>query len=87
MSAVGAGFFGLSGDFIPFATEVSPYVGGGVGFMSNSSSGIGLKLDAGLEMLRLHAVRVLAGVDVLVPLARSGGGRDTYPMLHLRFGF
>jgi hypothetical protein len=85
--AVGAGFFGLAGDFIPFETEVSPYFGGGVGFMSNSSSGMGLKLDAGLEALRLHAVRLVVGVDVLVPLLKSGGARDAYPMAHLRFGF
>lgn len=84
---IGAGFFGLTGDFIPFATEVSPYLGGGVGFMSNSSSGVGLKLEAGMEALRLHAVRLMVGVDVLVPLLKSGGARDAYPMLHLRLGF
>ena len=101
---IGAGLFGIGGDFIAFRTEFSPYLGGGVGFGGASgyrtgaypynsqasgegNSGLALKLDAGMEAFRLYRIRVLAGLDLIVPLGGAPGAKSVYPLLHLRFAF
>lgn len=97
---VGAGLLGFGGDYIPFTSELSPYVGGGLGFggatgyaaaasAANSNSGLCFKLDAGMEAFRLYGIRVLAGLDLLIPLSSSNGAgaKSVYPIGHLRFAF
>ena len=71
------GAFTLDAAWLPIDGEVTPYLGGGLGYMGVSSQGgMGLKLLGGVEAFRLHAVRVLAGVDAFVPFFDSG--RDDY---------
>jgi hypothetical protein len=98
---VGAGLLGFGADWIPFESEFSPYLGGGLGYggatgytssgagSGTSNSGLAFKLDAGIEAFRLYGVRVLAGVDLLIPLSASNGvnSKTVYPVGHLRFAF
>ena len=97
---VGAGLLGFGADYIPFTSEFSPYLGGGLGYggatgyassssSGSSNSGLAFKVDAGLEAFRLYGVRVLAGLDLLIPLSSSNGvgGKTVYPVGHLRFAF
>ncbi len=98
---VGAGLIGFGADWIPLESEFSPYLGGGLGYggatgytessygSGSSNSGLAFKLDAGLEAFRLYGVRVLAGVDLLIPLSSSNGvgAKTVYPVGHLRFAF
>lgn len=94
-----AGLLGFGADYIPFTSEFSPYVGGGLGFggaagyysgpgyQTDSNSGVAFKLDAGLEAFRLYSIRVLAGIDLLIPLTTGSGAKTVYPIAHLRFAF
>jgi hypothetical protein len=85
----GLGYAMLSGAWIPFATELSPYIGGGIGYQGMSDhAGLGGSLEAGLEAFRLHGVRALAGVQVLIPFFDTGpANRSVFPAAFLRFGF
>ena len=84
----GLGYLMLSGAWIPFATELSPYIGGGIGYQGMSNhAGLGGSLEAGLEAFRLHGVRALAGVQVLIPFFDTGPDRSVYPAAFIRFGF
>jgi len=93
--AEGVGYLVMEAAFIPFATEVSPYLGGGVGYMgAGNNGGLGAIVEAGLEAFRLHGVRALAGVQVAIPFfetERSGSPpgpqRSVYPAAFLRMAF
>ncbi len=63
----GISYFVLEAAWIPLATELSPYVGGGLGYMWGHNGGMGGALEAGVEAFRLHGVRALAGVQALIP--------------------
>jgi hypothetical protein len=86
-----AGLFSIDAAWIPLETELSPYLGAGVGYMgADDSGGVGGKLEGGIEAFRLHGLRLLAGVDVLFPFFsthRSGAGRVAYPALDVRLAF
>ena len=90
-----AGDIVLSAAWIPFATEISPYVGAGLGYMgAGSHGGMGAQFEVGLEAFRLHGVRLLAGAMFLVPFFDTGVDdasgirhRDWYPAAFVRFGF
>src|SRR5437763_13494988 len=64
----GIAYVAMEAAWIPFATEVSPYIGGGLGYMgAGGHGGIGGVIEGGLEAFRLHGVRGLLGVQVAVP--------------------
>jgi hypothetical protein len=91
----GVGYVAMEVAFIPFATEFSPYVGGGVGWMgAGNRGGIGGIAEVGLEAFRLHGVRALAGVQVAIPFfetedaaATPGAHRSVYPAAFVRMAF
>jgi hypothetical protein len=90
----GEGYLMLSGAWIPLAGEWSPYLGGGLGYQwtGHGQTGLGAKLEVGLEAFRLHAVRALAGVELVFPLydTNSEFGATThsvYPAGFIRLGF
>jgi hypothetical protein len=88
----GATYLTLSAYWIPLATEVSPYFGGGLGYMyAGDHGGTGATLEGGLEFFRLHGVRVLAGIQVLVPFfttdSQTTSNRSIYPDAFVRFAF
>ena len=64
-------FFGVEGAWIPFDTNISPYVGVGLGVVGAAhdadGTALGTKLEVGAEFFRLHGVRLLAGASVVIP--------------------
>jgi hypothetical protein len=64
-------FFGVEGAWIPLDTDISPYVGAGLGVVGAANDGdgtaLGTKLEVGAEFFRLHGVRLLAGASVIIP--------------------
>lgn len=91
----GVAFLALEAAWIPFSTEVSPYVGGGLGYMgAGGHGGMGALAEAGLEFFRLHGVRALAGAQFAIPFfeTRSSGlvtepHRSVYPAAFVRLAF
>jgi len=89
------GYFGLDVDWLPIDGQISPYLGGGIGYVgANSNGGLGAKVEAGVELLRLYPVRLMAGVEAVVPF--FSGSYDNYSQTqdrsvfvlgHLRFAF
>jgi len=92
-----AGGLFFQGNWLPIDGEVSPYIGVGLGYMgADANWGLGLKVQVGVEALRLHQVRVLAGFEALIPFfdtsedafdsGTSGNpSRSFLPMLFLQF--
>jgi hypothetical protein len=85
-----AGGVFFEGNWLPIDGEVSPYLGAGLGYMgADSGGGLGMKLQVGLEGLRLHQIRVLAGFEVLVPFfttsQHTDSNRNVLPMFFLQF--
>ena len=81
----------FQGAWLPLSGEFSPYLGGGVGYLGGQDkdisidSGVGCKLTAGLEMFRLHRVRLQVGVDVYFPSSTGTGTKYHYqtdPVTH-----
>ena len=73
-SADGGGLADVSvvGYWLPFDGDISPYVGGGLGFSFSAFHGEGdfgghATVSAGVEFFRLHSARMLVGLDVLFP--------------------
>jgi len=91
----GVGYVAMEGAWIPFATEFSPYIGGGIGYMSTGDDGgLGGVVEGGLEAFRLHGVRALAGVQLAIPFFdQQGTGpfgmthRSIYPAGFVRVAF
>jgi len=92
----GVGYFALEAAFIPFAYEISPYVGGGIGYMgAGNRGGMGGIVEAGIEAFRLHGVRALAGVQLTIPFFDTYDSsvlpppdhRNVYPAAFVRFAF
>jgi hypothetical protein len=80
-------FTGMEGAWIPLKGEISPYIGAGIGFMGTSSnSGMGAKIGGGVELFRLHGVRLLAGMDLHIPFYEDAD-QQVYPMGSVRFAF
>lgn len=64
----GIGYVVMEGAWIPFATEFSPFIGAGLGYMgAGGHGGLGGLVEGGIEAFRLHGVRALAGVQVTIP--------------------
>lgn len=76
------GMFDLSvrGHWLILDQDISPYVGGGLGVSVLGFTGLDLDygghavLSGGVEFFRLHAARLVASVDVMLPFYRLGGG-------------
>jgi hypothetical protein len=93
----GVGYLVLEAAWIPLATEISPYIGGGMGYMgAGSAGGMGAVVEGGVEFFRLHGARALAGVQVTVPFfntqhADPAGDpvaeRSIYPAAFVRLAF
>jgi hypothetical protein len=92
----GIGWFGLDGAWLALDREISPYLGAGIGYMGAAQTGgLAGRLSAGLELFRLHGVRLLGGVDALFPFFSTPANpfgtrpqvRTIYPMAHLELGF
>ena len=82
--------------WIPFATEVSPYIGGGFGYMgAGGHGGLGGVVEGGLEAFRLHGVRGLIGVQLTIPFFDTQESsaltvtahRSVYPAGFVRLAF
>jgi hypothetical protein len=84
----GASFLGIEGAWIPYDGNVSPYVGAGLGSVGGDfDASLGTKLEVGVELFRLHGVRLMAGVSAIVPFeSRPGTDRVSWG-LNLRCGF
>lgn len=79
-------FIGLDGAWLPLEGSWTPYVDGGLGFVAESQGeGVGAKIEAGVEALRLHHVRLMIGLNLHIPFFHAT--QIIYPMLALRFGF
>ena len=84
----GASFLGIEGAWIPLDANASPYVGVGLGSVSDDfHTSVGTKLEVGLELLRLHGVRLMAGVSAIVPFESHPGTDRVSWGLNLRCGF
>jgi len=92
----GVAYVAMEAAWIPFATEVSPYIGGGLGYMgAGGHGGIGAVIEGGLEAFRLHGVRGLLGVQIAVPFfdTQENSGvsviahRGVYPAGFVRLAF
>jgi hypothetical protein len=89
----GLGWFGIGAAWLPFDSELSPYLGAGIGYMGASNEGgMGGRLEVGMELFRLHGLRLLGGIDLVVPF--FGGGQfgtssvqPVYPLGHVRLAF
>jgi len=67
-----AGGLFFQANWIPLDGEVSPYIGAGVGYMgADQNGGTGAKVQIGVEGLRLHRVRVMAGFEMMIPFFDS----------------
>src|SRR2546430_10061320 len=70
----GVGYLVMEAAWIPFATEVSPYIGGGFGYMgAGGHGGLGGVVEGGLAAFRLHGVRGLIGVQLTIPFFDTPG--------------
>jgi hypothetical protein len=90
--AQGAGertsFFGIDGAWLPHDGNVSPYLGAGLGIVDGvDDASLGTKLEVGVEFLRLHGVRLMAGVGAIVPFESFPGEDRVRWSVTLRCGF
>ena len=85
-------YLSLEGVWLPLQGEFSPFVGGGLGYMSaNTSGGMGAVAEAGIEAFRLHGVRALLGLQVTIPFFDNGNldhpSRPFFPAAFGRLAF
>jgi hypothetical protein len=88
----GVGWFGVDTAWLPLDGEVSPFFGAGLGYLAAAETGgLGARLSLGAELFRLHGVRLLLGVDAVIPFFTTASTdtnpiRGIYPMFHLQLG-
>jgi len=86
------GWFGVDAAWLPLDGEISPYFGAGFGYMAAAETGgLGGRFTIGAELFRLHHVRLLLGLDAVVPFFTTSSTatnqvRAAYPMFHLQLG-
>jgi hypothetical protein len=65
------GFFGVECAWIPFDTDISPYVSAALGVVGAAhdagGTALGTKLEFGAEFFRLHGARLFVGANVVIP--------------------
>ena len=93
-SGSGASFFGVGGAWFPSDGSFSPFIGMGAGLVwVDDLEGSGARIEAGIEMLRLHRMRFIVAADVIIPgfdprkNNRFADAKRVYPSLQLRVGF
>jgi hypothetical protein len=91
-NSASAMLLGIGADYLFLPGSWSPYLGGGVGYMLvannvNEHSGLGFTADIGAEMFRLNRVRMLAGLEALMPVWNVGGSYTPALLLHVQVGF
>ena len=86
------GWFGVDVAWLPLDGEITPYFGAGLGYMGAADTGgLGGRFSVGAELFRLHHVRLLLGLDAVVPFFTTASTatnqvRAAYPMFHLQLG-
>lgn len=64
-------WFGVEGAWIPFDTNISPYVSAGLGVVGAAhdadGTALGTKLEVGAEFFRLHGARLFVGASAIIP--------------------
>lgn len=93
-------FTGLLAHWLPSDRQVTPYVGGGLGYLAiNGSDGAGnskwgggmaAAVEVGVEAFRLQTFRLIVGVQGLIPIFDTGSlglKSPVTPVLHVRFAF
>ena len=89
----GAGLLGIGGYYLFLPGDITPYLGGGVGYMGisrgdSSGGGGGFTAEGGVEFFRTRRVRLIAGVEALLPAYKNGDNSYTpYYLLHTRIAF
>jgi hypothetical protein len=92
----GMAYLALDAAWIPLDGEISPYIGGGLGYMgAGGHGGMGAIAEAGVEAFRLHGVRALAGFQVALPFFETANlaslsptpSRRLYPAGFIRLAF
>src|SRR5882762_10419703 len=91
----GVAYAAMEAAWIPFSTEVSPYLGLGVGYMgAGGHGGLGGLVELGVEAFRLHGVRGLIGAQLAVPFFDTQdpsptalAHRTVYPAGFVRLAF
>ena len=91
----GVAYAAMEAAWIPFSTEVSPYLGLGVGYMgAGGHGGLGGLVELGVEAFRLHGVRGLVGAQLAVPFfdmqdpaPTAIAHRSVYPAGFVRLAF
>jgi hypothetical protein len=81
--------------WIPLSGNISPFLGGGLGYMgAGANGGMGANVEAGMEFFRLYTARLLAGVEATIPFFETASTgffqephRDYYPAAFVRLGF
>jgi hypothetical protein len=94
-------FFGVDGAWLPSDNNISPYVGVGLGVVEPDCDGyrdgsgygcddravLGTKIEAGVELFRLHGLRLMVGAHAVIPFASRVGSDRFNPGIHVRVGF
>jgi hypothetical protein len=91
----GVAYAAMEAAWIPFSTEISPYLGLGVGYMgAGGHGGLGGLVELGVEAFRLHGVRGLVGAQLAVPFfdmqdpaPTAIAHRSVYPAGFVRLAF
>ncbi|MGZ6123582.1 MAG: hypothetical protein ACXWLR_01400 [Myxococcales bacterium] len=91
----GVAYGAMEGTWIPLATEFSPFIGAGLGYMAaGGRGGLGGLVEGGIEAFRLHGVRALAGVQLAIPFFDTTESfpslvahRSMYPAGFVRLAF
>jgi len=99
-SSSGTFWVGISANWLPSDRNITPYIGAGVGYLfiggsdgngvTRTGGGMGLLAEIGVEAMRLHGFRILAGVQMLVPLYDAKSltlAMPVTPLVHVRFAF
>lgn len=80
-------YIGIDGAYLFGDGDVSPYVGVGLGVVGEEDDYLGTKLEVGVEALRLHGVRLMAGAYAVIGLEDHVGEEQFSPGIFLRLGF
>ena len=94
------GFAGLLGYWLPSDKQLSPYIGGGLGYTAirgsngagdtNWGGGMAAAVEVGIEAFRLQTFRVIVGMEGIIPLFDQSSFHlksPITPVLNVRFAF
>lgn len=83
--SAGSFLMGMDAAWLPLDGEVTPYLGGGLGYSylgtgTGSGSGLAATAEVGVEALRLHNMRVMVGLQALLPFYEQRGEDSWNPV-------